>query len=79
MTKKEQNKVLTNLKKEHQDTLDALDDILYEAVEALGYELDDDIAVDLINDYLDGNTPLKDLRKKIAEEKAQFEENLKFG
>lgn len=79
MNKKEQNKILSNLKREHQDTLNALDDILYDAVEALGYELDDDIAVDWVNDYLDGNTSLKDLRKKIAEDKAQFEENLKFG
>lgn len=79
MNKKEQNKILSNLKREHQDTLNALDDILYDAVEALGYELDDDIAIDWVEDYLAGNTAIKDLRKKIADSKAQFEENLKFG
>ena len=67
MNKKEQNKVLVNLKKEHRATLNALDDILHDAVETLGYEPDDDIAVDWVNDYLDGNTSLKDLRKKIAD------------
>lgn len=79
MTKKEQNKALVNLKKERHATLNALDDILYDAVETLGYEPDDDIAVDWINAYLNGDIPLKDLHKKIADDKAQFEENLKFG
>lgn len=79
MNKKEQNSILVELKKENTDTIYALDSIWVDAMKALNYELDDDIAGDWVHAYLNGEISLKQLRKRIESDKEQCEENKKFG